>query len=162
MSMSVAIDDRAVVAAFQKAPAVIDRELRKAVELGSVDFEGGVIGHTPVAFGILRNSITHQVSGSGLAIEGRVFSSDVPVKVVSVETGRSPGRRPPMAPIEAWVNKKLGISGKAGRSVAFLIARAIGRRGTTGAGMFRKGFDTALPRVQGRVNDLMAAVRRVL
>jgi len=159
MAFEVTIDDRAVVAAFMRAPALITSAMHRTVELGSVDFEGGVIAHTPVgATGQLRQSITHQVSGSGIMIEGRVFSTDVPIKVASVETGRAPGKMPPYAPIALWVSRKLGGD----ESVIFLIRRAIGRRGTKGAHMFEKGFQSQLGRVNARVNELMAIVRRVL
>ena len=159
MSFTVEIDDRAVVAAFMRAPALITSAMHRTVELGSVDFEGGVIAHTPVgATGQLRQSITHQVSGSGIMIEGRVYSTDVPIKTMSVESGRAPGRMPPYAPIALWVARKLGGD----ESVIYLVRRAIGRRGTKGAGMFAKGFAQGLPRVQGRINELMATVRRVL
>ncbi|MBV6425159.1 MAG: hypothetical protein NAOJABEB_02973 [Steroidobacteraceae bacterium] len=157
--LSVSIDQRAVTAAFLKAPGEIGDALRRTVELGAVDFEGGVVAHTPVgATGHLRQSITQQVSGSGLLIEGRVYSTDVPIKVVSVEHGRKPGRMPPRGPIELWVRRKLG--GDA--ALVFLIQRAIGRRGTRGAHMFQQGFDSQLGRVQGRIAELMAAVRRVI
>lgn len=45
--------------------------------------------------------------------------------------GRKPGKLPPIAPIERWVNAKLGISGTQGRSVAFAVANKIAQEGTT-------------------------------
>lgn len=160
---TVEIDDQAVVAAFTKAPALIGAAMHRTIELGAVDFEGSVVSHTPVFTGALRQSITHTVSGSGIMVEGKIFSSDSPVKVASVETGRSPGRPPPISNIESWVNRKLGIGGAEGRSVAFLIARSIGRRGTKpGAGMFRKGFDSGMGRWNARVAELMRVVKSVL
>jgi hypothetical protein len=42
-----------------------------------------------------------------------------------VEEGRRPGRMPPPAALEGWARRKTGSI-----SAAFLIARAIGRRGT--------------------------------
>lgn len=44
--------------------------------------------------------------------------------------GRGPGRRPPTSALIPWVEKKLGYVDKVARSVAFLIARKIGRKGT--------------------------------
>jgi len=159
MAFEVTIDDRAVVAAFTKAPALITSAMHRAVELGSADFEGSVIALTPVgATGQLRASITHDVSGSGIMVTGRTYSTDVPIKVSSVETGRAPGRMPPYAPIALWVARKLGGD----ESIIYLVRRAIGRRGTKGAGMFAKGYAQGLPRVQGRITELMSVVRRVL
>lgn len=45
--------------------------------------------------------------------------------------GRMPGNRPPITPIERWVNVKLGISGNEGKSVAFAIANKIAKEGTS-------------------------------
>ncbi len=44
--------------------------------------------------------------------------------------GRADGNKPPIAPLEKWVNDKLGISGKDARSVAFAVAFKIGKEGT--------------------------------
>jgi hypothetical protein len=69
---------------------------------------------------------------------------------------------PPIAPIQFWVEKKLGIVGKQAKSVAFLIARAISKRGTQGAHMFGKGFDeneAAVIRILNMIpDDIVKAV----
>lgn len=44
--------------------------------------------------------------------------------------GRKPGKRPPIAPIESWVNQKLGYSGTQARGIAFAIATKIAKEGT--------------------------------
>lgn len=156
--MEIRIEDDRLRAAMQRAPQVIDAELRRTVTAVTLDAEGGVIAATPVgATGHLRQSITHQVSGSGIVI-GRVYSTDVPIKVASVEHGRAPGRMPPIAPIQLWVNRKLGGD----RSVAFLVARAIGRRGTRGQRMFATGFRAAQGRLPARMAALRAAIGRAL
>lgn len=59
-----------------------------------------------------------------------------------VEHGRGPGKQPPLANIEAWV-EHTGFTGVVDsnnnsistRSLAFLIARKIGREGTKGKGI---------------------------
>lgn len=45
--------------------------------------------------------------------------------------GRKPGQRPPIAPLEKWVNAKFGISGAQAKSMAFAIATKIAKEGTT-------------------------------
>ena len=45
--------------------------------------------------------------------------------------GRSPGKRPPITPIENWVNAKFGISGQQATSFAFAIANKIAKEGTS-------------------------------
>lgn len=157
MSLGVTIDTGTITARLQQAGPLIDRELRQTVEFSAIDFEGAVIGYTPVgATGHLRGSITHQVSGAGLGIEGRVFSQDVPIKVASVEHGSRP-HFPPIAPLRMWAAAKLGDP-----DAAYAIARAISIRGTRAYGMFNKGYQQALPRVNARVDAMLATIGRVL
>lgn len=47
-----------------------------------------------------------------------------------VDGGRRPGaKRPPTAALIPWVRRKLGVGADEARGVAFVLARAIGRRG---------------------------------
>lgn len=45
--------------------------------------------------------------------------------------GRPPGKRPPIAPIEKWVEAKLGLSGRQATSAAFAISTVMAEKGTT-------------------------------
>lgn len=96
----------------------------------------------------LRDTIFPKVSISGKKVSGQLGTPLAHGE--PVELGTRP-HFPPTAPIQHWVEKKLGYSGKEAASIAFLIARAISRRGTKGARMFEKGFD-----------ENEAAVRRIL
>lgn len=50
-----------------------------------------------------------------------------------VEYGRRPNSTPPpRAPIEAWLRRRLKLKPAAARSAAYVVARAIGRRGLRG------------------------------
>lgn len=44
--------------------------------------------------------------------------------------GRKPGNRPPVQPLEKWVNAKLGIQGSQAKGIAFAIANKIAKEGT--------------------------------
>lgn len=163
MSVRIAVDARGLEEAARRAPAALTAGLERVVTGATIDAEGAVLRATPVgATGHLRQSVTHEFSGAGLGFAGRVFSGDVPVKVVAVEEGRAPGRMPPAAPIELWVARKLGLGGKELKSATFLIRRAIGRRGTKPAGMFAKGADAARAAVAGRMAALRAEIGRLL
>jgi len=163
MSINIHVNDANLVRAINAAPAAINAALDATVTGITLDAEGGVIAATPVgATGHARQAIAHQFNGSGLMTSGRVFSSDMPIKTASLEHGRRPGKMPPRGPIELWVARKLGIGGPEGRSVAFLIARSIGRRGTKGAHMFSKGADVARASAAKRMPALRAAIGRVL
>lgn len=44
--------------------------------------------------------------------------------------GRKPGKRPPIQPLERWVNAKLRIQGSQAKGIAFAIANKIAKEGT--------------------------------
>lgn len=58
-----------------------------------------------------------------------------------VEYGRRSGKMPPIDAIEYWVRRKLGITAKESRQVAFQIARAIARNGTKPKPFFVPAFN---------------------
>lgn len=86
----------------------------------------------------LRDSIHPKVSMSGRSVKGLLGTPLAHGE--PAELGTKP-HFPPIGPIQHWVEKKLGISGKESKSVAFAIAITIARRGTKGAHMFEGGFD---------------------
>jgi hypothetical protein len=63
--------------------------------------------------------------------DGAVVTNDHPASP-TIEHGRRPGKRPPRDPIAQWARRRLGLSETEAMSVAFLVARAIGRRGLIG------------------------------
>jgi len=80
-------------------------------------------------------------------VSAEVFSS-MPGKdynyIWTLEWGRGPGKRPPMKPILEWVkSRNIGGSESEQNSIAFLIARKIGQKGSllhrkgTGSGIIR-------------------------
>lgn len=58
---------------------------------------------------------------------GEIWGQDYTEFLVN---GRHPGKRPPIAPIENWVQNKLGYSGVQARSIAFAVATKIAKEGT--------------------------------
>lgn len=145
--------DHGVAARFQHASQLIDAELAETVTFAAIDFEGAVVARTPVgATGHLRGSITHDLSGTGISMVGRVFSQDEPVKVASVEHGARP-HWAPIAPLLMWARRKLGDE-RAG----YALQRAIAVRGTRGYGMFHRGYLDALPKVRARVDAMLTRI----
>ena len=60
-----------------------------------------------------------------------------------VEEGRRPGRRPPPSEaLEPWVRRILRVPRSQVKSVSFIIARSIGKKGIPAKGMFSKSVDT--------------------
>ena len=125
---------------FPQYENIIFDEMEAAMA-GSLEvFKSEVVGRTPVGVtGAARQSIGSFVRGRAPNFEGQVATSIL--YGLPLERGRRPGKQPPTAPIELWVRRKLNVSDAEVSQVAFLIARAIGRRGTKGAEMFAKGFD---------------------
>ena len=73
-----------------------------------------------------------------------------------IELGRRPGSRPPPSSVlQPWVRRKLGLSDAQAKGVAFVVARAIGRRGLRA----RRVMARALPAMRKAV---MAEVKLAL
>lgn len=97
--------------------------------------------------------------------KGAQLHNDAP-HAATIEYGRRPGAPPPpIGPILGWVRRKgIGLPVKGGakaryaaqRAAAFLIARAIGRRGLPAHAIFRKHLRPKL------VAWWRAALRRIL
>jgi len=146
---------KALKSVLKKHDKARRRQLAKAVRKTARQGAALIRKRVPVAFSELRDSIH---------AEGHRIVADAP-HAAAVETGRRPGKMPPIAPIERWVKLRgmQALTGKAvsrlpgtstahaasavgaaiksyekggavdinaPRRIAFLIARAIGRRGT--------------------------------
>ena len=91
----------------------------------------------PNVTGTMSNSLQYWIDESGLTI----YSTEKYFTVL--ETGRKPGKRPPIDVVEKWIVDK-GIipdGGISTRSLAFLIARKIGEEGTQ---LFRDGGNSGV------------------
>jgi hypothetical protein len=149
-------------------PGVLDRF---DAEVASTIAELGALGQRLVVTaaprgvsaggGGLRGSIFTELRGQPARRQAIVASSVFYAPVV--EAGRRPGaRRPPLEPIRLWVIRKLGISSLQARQVAFLVARAIGRRGTKGQHMFERAAQQLLPIAASRFQALEERIVRIL
>ena len=126
------------IAKLTEALALLEREIKQLTPYGAGPIH-------------LRDSIFSKISPIGKNVVGVIGT---PLEHGEpVEFGTQP-HFPPVGPIQFWVEKKLGLSGREAAGTAFLIARAISRRGTKGAHMFEKGFEAAEPavrRILGRI-----------
>lgn len=89
----------------------------------------------PAVSGLTRASITSDAFSTPAGVLGVVGSASA--AAAAVELGTRP-HMPPVAPIQIWVQEKLGIGGKEGRGIAFAIARKISKVGTKPQGHFKK------------------------
>lgn len=97
--------------------------------------------NAPVFRGLLRVSIAQNVAEDGDRIVGEV-GSGLPYASV-IEEGRSSGWFPPPSALKAWARRKLGDE-----RLAFVVARAIKRRGFHARPYLRPALLAATPRVQ--------------
>jgi hypothetical protein len=116
-------------------------------------------GRSPIDRGFYRNSITSEVlTPSAGIVSGSVFSTADPIVVEVIENGRSPGRFPPLAVIEAWAGRKLAVDPRRLRSVAFLIARKIATEGILGRFVFRETFREMQPLIERAQANVSAGI----
>ncbi len=148
MALELTLDTRELEEMLRSIPKAegIIAENAEATMGASVDLVvGEVAARTPVNTGALRGSIAGHVRGRFPADLTGTITTPL-IYGAPVEFGRQPGRKqPPLDAIELWVRRQLGISGDEARSAAYVIARAIGRRGIKGVFMFREGFAAAEP-----------------
>lgn len=159
--LTLTVDDGRLAPLFAQAGDEVGPALHGATVAATNVFEQAVVQFTPRGAGPVHlfQTVTSVVRGAGVSLTGEVFSTDQPIKVASVETGRKPGKWPPYgdgSSLHLWVTRKIGGTDEEIGNAAFLIARAIGRRGTKGAHMFEKGFQAQRGNVEnlfGRVID---------
>lgn len=146
VSFEVQADTAAVKALMaQLEPAEIDKRGRAALTEATAYLKGEVQKGTPVDRGIGRGSVVASVNGTALELTGKVMS--VEEHMVVLELGRRPGAKPPpTGPIRAWLARH-GSDPK----LAFVVARAIGKRGMPARHMFQQ----AAERGKGTVESII-------
>jgi hypothetical protein len=119
----------------------------------------GLNANNSNASGALNESIalTLKAQGAGFFVDGLDYWG-------AVDGGRKAGKRPPITEIEKWLTypnvrdkMRFGASDKAFgekemRSLAFMIARKIGREGTKGNNFFKNVVESDL------IDDMVQAV----
>lgn len=142
--------------AYAQAPAVVRQELGVFLYGMTQHMRSEVIDRTPAAYGTLRASISANVetlAGGMLGVVGTVQPYALPV-----ELGTKP-HFPPVQALEDWVRQKLGVSGADVRRVAYLVARKISKKGTTGHFMFRDALSENEAEIQ---RQFWSTVSRVM
>lgn len=114
------------------APGLYQRAVARFIASATLTAERAAKGAAPVDMGPLRRSIVSEIQ----PLRGRVHA---PLRYAeAVDQGRRPGSRPP--PPEALVGwmRRHGMTGS-----PWVLARAIGRRGTKGRFFMRAGMQAA-------------------
>jgi hypothetical protein len=151
---------------------VIEREFHRAMTEIVLFGESEIAKNTPVGVtGHARQGVIGKVLSPFLGIIG--FHGSAAKYGRFVEHGRKRGKFPPFAAIELWVKRteegkrliawvkrtyKIKNNAQALKQATFLKARAIARRGTRGAFMFKK----AVPKVKQHAQTIFeAALKRI-
>lgn len=125
-----------------KAPAIARRHMADLGKRGASVIEA----LSPVGAGTYKARVTSSTSGVGDKVRTEMGSRDPKAHIV--EKGRGPGRMPSPAVMQRALNLD--------RHSAFMVARAIGRRGTQGHHVVRR----ARPRVWGHAQATKAKIAR--
>jgi hypothetical protein len=151
-------DARRVAAAMRRRPQETRQALKGALLRSTLYLEGQTAQRVPVDTARSRNAITSRIIDTPQRLAGIVEAAPL-VHMPALEFGRRPGRMPPPQALEGWVRRKMGVSGRDVRRVAFLVARRIGRRGTKGAHMFERGFKASVPYIRRSFRTALDSVR---
>ena len=149
---------------FKKYPKIAGRHYRIAMRKSVTTIEAKAKPLTPVFRGRLRQSIVSEVRGTGVEITGIVGSSlKNEVYPSVIEYGRKPNSKaPPAKALERWVWLVLKPPKKMVRSVAFVVARAIGKRGfknkPKGYRMLQKGWEQSRRKVYQNFSKALADI----
>jgi hypothetical protein len=164
LTLNITIDTQAwqqLADKFDQIDEVVEVEIRRAVRRAMSVIETNVVDLTPLgATKNLSQSWATEVRSIPAGVRGELGS---PLNyALPVEKGRRAGRMPPIDPIHLWVVRKGIAPPETARQVAFLIARAIGRRGTKGAKMLEKGVKKSEPMIQRIFDDVAEKIIRSL
>jgi hypothetical protein len=149
------------LAALRRAPKELQRGLRAGVTESSLYLQREAAERAPTSgAGLLRNSIgalpVREVAGMVTAGVGTSLSYAAPV-----ELGTRP-HFPPIAPLEDWVSRVLGKSGREGAGIARAIQRKIGKHGTKPRHFMKETLEKGEGQVQRIVTrQIDRAVARV-
>ena len=145
VDLTITIDERQVRAAQERlSPARFEVAMRAGMGDSTVYLRDEVRKVFPANTGLGKGSIVADVRGSTIAgLRGTVGSPLEHVAIIG-EYGRRAGSAPP--PVEAIQQWAARVLGDGSRGTAFIIARAIGRRGLPARHLFseaaRRGLGT--------------------
>ena len=123
-------------------PDQIARRKRAAMDESLAYLRKRVQDATPVDTGLGRGSVFTEIRGTAVDLTGVVASAQP--HMVVLEVGRRPGAKmPPATAIRRWLEHQGGD----GR-LAFVVARAIGRRGLPPHRMFARAAEQGRATVQ--------------
>ena len=143
-----------VTKVMERLPARIRGAVVQAFQDIAIQIQSLAKINAPEFRGLLRLSIAQNVTDQGSKIVGQVGSGLIYAPVI--EEGREAGWFPPPDSLRAWARKKLGDE-----RLAFVVARAIKRRGFKAQPYLGPALDSITPRVESifrnRISEALQA-----
>lgn len=135
---------------YSRSPEITEKHNRQAMQESVLVVEKNIKPLVPVFMGRLRNSIGSEVQGSGSKIVGIIGSSlKSEVYPAVMEFGRRPGAKmPPPSALHRWVKLVMKVPDKDVPGVAFIVARAIGKKGIEGKRFMEQGLQQSVSAIQ--------------
>ncbi len=129
-------------------PKLLAEPLRKLFTDASLRLERRAAQLTPKDTGILASKITHRIDTSPVPMWGQAYTNVKYAPYVEFDT------RPHWPPIKQFTGKTeaLDIWARHHHISAFVVARAIARRGTKGHHMFERAADELRSTIQNMAN----------
>jgi len=137
-------DKDGLIKTLPQLPQRLHNAIVRAMRESAVLLQSYAKLYAPVFRGLLRVSITQNVTEEGSRIIGEV-GSGLPYASV-IEEGRNPwsgAMPPPSGDLRTWARRKLGDE-----RLAFVVARAIKRRGFRAQPYLKPALLGATPRIQ--------------
>lgn len=153
MKISVAIHDQGARKMLDRLDAGVRQAVHDSLWRGALELSRTAQRNAPKAFSTLRNSI-HVAEINPLH-----FRVSTGVNYArAVEEGRPPGKQPGTANgLMEWVRQKTGLEGKDLDRKTYVIARAIGRKGTAPQPYMQPAFESEKDRI---IANVQASARR--
>ena len=149
----------AIARGMKAAPQIVEAELLAAMTLVTTAIEGEVQDAWPTGVFNSRAQIHGDAFSTPAGVLG-VVGTPSPYAPV-IEFGRKAGKgvsREGQESIALWAKAKLGVQEIEARSVAFLIARAIKRRGQPAKKIFQGVLDANIGQINRAFEDAAARI----
>lgn len=107
-------------------------------------------------------NLIDSIRNYGIRIEGDEIVGEISLASYwkYVENGRKPGRMPPVNNIFQWIDKKPimprpmnGLKAPSRKTLAFLIARKIGKEGIKSGNQFQEALDITWNKWEGQISE---------
>ncbi len=148
---------------LKHSPQVAKKHFKNAMRKSVSTIELNVKDEAPTGVSArLAGSIASEVKGVGSNIIGEVGSTLKDEEYPAVmEFGRKAGAKmPPPSALERWVHIVLKVPNKHAKGVAYIVARAIGKKGIEGKRYFEKGFNKSKSQIDRNFGQALDYVMR--